>query len=475
MIVRQEEFESTHSGLRILNMSVEYAGSSIEENSNINFTLSHDGSTIGTYDLGGVDVGLPSSRDEAYAHDSSNAYQAPADFVAFLQNALAGDDSPLYLAFASPSGYLPAVPWERLLVPHLQIPVLRLPGLPIRPITPQSNLTIAYCITLPIAKERQPPELVLNQFIDQLPTYNAMRAKSHVFADKQLIPHLERFKSRLAHSGAIEVHDPDNAAKYGVAARRRDIADRGNRFDSPWLLWMRDELAETGIDGVHFLCHGYLGKTRGGLSVAESPMLNEDLSSARFVGTRQLGYFLEELGAWCVFFSCPPQNYSPAGMRMLQNEMSAVLPLPTVIHEMDHDPQGAALQAAYPFVFDEKNCPPPAISGAISVVCPPSWILPDQSQGADHLNTLFDDLTLAGRMKEPLRQSATLPGWVTAAQRSLERAVANVSIKPSNSIEAAEQEGSESALRFMADLFASHAMQATTPNPAPVESEEEKK
>jgi hypothetical protein len=461
MMQRIAELESTHQGLNLLKISLNYTDTA---EPTVHFEMTRAGESLGLLEMLGSEIGLPFSRDDAYEKDSQADLPTPGRLVDFLLATVVSDRRVVYIAFVPPSGYLPLVPWERLIGPALGLPVLRLPTLPLRPIVPQSHLTVAFCMTLPLSKQYLPPLEVLDQFIHQMAPQPQMPGTVHVFADEPLYAALGAFANQLPNRDYLQLHDPKNAQKYDLARRTTDISDDQSNLESPWLLWMRDELQGTGIDAVHFLCHGYLGRTRGGLAVAESPMINVDREWARFIGTRQLSTFLEQLGAWCALFSGPPDNFSRSGLRMLQAEMAEILPLPTVLHDMRDDPGGVGLQAAYHFLFDQKETPPPA-SGALSMVFPPSWVLPDQHQGEEKLNTMFQELTLAGRLGRQLKQSQNLPGWVAAAQRSLERAVANVSVNPANDIEAAEQKGSQDALRFMADLYTKYAIKGTKSTP----------
>src|SRR6516165_3403768 len=56
--------------------------------------------------------------------------------------------APVWLEFRRPFGYLPVIPWERLVQPLLGIPVLRLPFSAVPAVVRSSSLTIALCAPL---------------------------------------------------------------------------------------------------------------------------------------------------------------------------------------------------------------------------------------------------------------------------------------------------------------------------------------
>ena len=64
------------------------------------------------------------------------------------RSAPAPRDAPVWLEFRRPFGYLPVIPWERLVQPFLGIPLLRLPFSAVSAVVRSNPLRIALCAPL---------------------------------------------------------------------------------------------------------------------------------------------------------------------------------------------------------------------------------------------------------------------------------------------------------------------------------------
>jgi len=75
-------------------------------------------------------------------------YRIPEELIEFVKRHVP-DARPLYLAFDSPYGYLPAVQWELLATSALGRPIVRLGPNSVRPMLAEPVMDVAYCCSLP--------------------------------------------------------------------------------------------------------------------------------------------------------------------------------------------------------------------------------------------------------------------------------------------------------------------------------------
>lgn len=440
------------------------------ESARVQFEISHGKEVIGRTDIGNNELGLPANLQEAKSRQSDETgFVVPDSLMYFLQGATNKQEA-LWLRLQQPYGYLPLVPWERLLTNPLQIPILRLPSLAVKPITPRETLSVAYCCSFPVAKQDIAPAMVIRQFVAQLPRQLRSRALIHVFGDEAVHGLLESNRDGFSRGGEVRIYDPnEGAARYNERGQSSDVESSYGQLESPWLLWMKDKLSGVSVDVVHFLCHGYLGRTRGGLAFAESPVHNEDRAWARIVDARQLSLFAEQVGAWAVVFSSPPSNYSIFGLRMLEQELSDLMPGPVLLHDMTLDSSDRALTDAFGYLLSQDPAPPP-VSPALSLYGYPNWR--GESQTDDDLNALVNEYTLQGQLGELFRGPEDVPSWLAAGQRSLERSVSKLTPEPEGDLETAAQHGIRDALQFTTDLFAKYARSTDSKTPRSTEAEE---
>jgi hypothetical protein len=234
-------------------------------------------------------------------------------------------------------------------------------------------------------------------------------------------------------------------------------------------------MGQRGVDAVHFLAHGYLAAEQGALALAESPTENRDDAWARFIGSAELSAFLTRIGAWSVSFSVAPMNFSVLGLRLLTDQLARQRVGPVMLHDMTNgnaDTLGRALR----FIVGDGTAgdlrPVPTEEPPVVVYCHPSRVGTVESM--EETNAFLLRHTLAGgRTGDFIRQSASLPSWLLAAQRTLERTSAE--LMESRQAEAADPEriGIERALSFLSTVVDSHpasvampGMEAEAPNAA---------
>jgi hypothetical protein len=346
---------------------------------------------------------------------------------------------PLWLHLESPYGYLGVVPWEQLLVPVLQRPLLRLPGFLEPPRERKGVLDVALVCSMPISEPSfNPPDVVPAMSLAMLDASQREQTTVHVFADKD---YYSEIRGKLTGERRVIVHDPDEAVQFGFGNPSNSVPDDASTVTCPWLRWIGAAMRGRSLDTVHFLCHGYLANERPAFSVAESPVRNEDRWTAHVLSVREVVAFLNQTGAWSVAFSAPPNNYSEAGLRLFADTLAQTRPGPVLYHDASRDFSLSGLRSAYRFLFapEPSEPPPPA---PMFIYCQPALVdtqIPvvrqAQSPGLDAVVSqnapIFDEMIASD--DRPERSPAMAPGaaqpaqenvpnWVAAAQRYVEGA-----------------------------------------------------
>src|SRR5262249_9216917 len=149
----------------------------------------------------------------------------------------AGPNEPVWLEMVPPYGYLPVVPWERLVSPHLQRPVLWLPPLSLQPFADRRSPTVALCIALPEAVGAEGRDLLVRSVLRAHDTETWPHVV-HVFADPWSLEALERFfPGRQV--GRLQIHPPWEGR---FSERGGGMSPTPEERDGPWLRWVSDRL-----------------------------------------------------------------------------------------------------------------------------------------------------------------------------------------------------------------------------------------
>ena len=376
-------------------------------------------------------IGLPERLDRSETAYQGYPFTFPQNVLQGIREVLAQSDyqeRPLWLHLAKPLGYLNLVPWEELLQPALQMPILRVPDfLANPPRETVQSLEVALCGSVPVAKAAFTAVDHLAGMAERLLDTVPRQTTVHIFCDADLFPGVSQ---RVAAMGlqSVTVHDPADAESFAPADRQYALTDHSKRVRNPWLLWMRKALSGRSIDMVQFLTHGYISRDAGALAFAESPLKNQDARAARFVGAPELLAFFNHVGAWCAAFSSPEHNYSELGLRLLADTVAQLRPGPVLHHELRLDADGTALADAYRFLFGRASAPPPR-SPAIFAYCHPSLLealapapaararrgvgaRPGAAAAPAHPDDLIRDL---------YQQAESVPSWLGSSQRYLEQ------------------------------------------------------
>lgn len=355
---------------------------------------------------------------------------------------------PLWLRLSVPHGLLAAVPWEELLQPELNVPILRLPYQSICPRRPPAPINTVICLSSPADE----PDLQarVDAFVGQVPHDLARATEFHLFGDLATYPALLALRDKHAGNVSIKVYDPAQAASTGNPLVANSLA--GNA----WLHWIETTMGEGRADVVHFLCHSHYQSESAALKMASAPGDTPDTAHPCLVQANELISFLDHVGAWCAAFTSAPAEHSAAGMHMLQTEIARSRPGPLLVHDMNVAHSTDALGAAYRFLFSSGQLPP--ASPAVALYCHPILMA---EQGIDEeSNRQLVEFTLDGRLGEGLHHNS-LPGWVLSSQRKLEVTAGSLA----DAQEHDQDSGRVRARKLVLEAVTDYAM-ATTQDPA---------
>ncbi|WP_346623818.1 hypothetical protein [Blastococcus montanus] len=328
-------------------------------------------------------------------------------------------DEPVWLDFRRPFGHLPAMPWERMMVPHLGRPLVRLPFSAVPPPEVPDDLRVAVCA--PWAGTT-----ALRDFLeDVVPVVPG--ARIDVFAADP------GARDGVVPGTAVRFHEPptEDAGAATTGGRSGSI-----RPDNPWLRWMLDVIGPGTVDVVHLICPAGVSENYGMLDFGASPAGGESPRSVRLVGIGQLLDVLTELGAWSLSVAMPEVRTrgGEAGLRIFAHRMTGLLSGPVTLQA----PAGPAheLAAAYRFLYTPAPGPVPR-TPSLMVACHPGLVrarttavAPARGQddeAAQRIERALRDCTLDADVLRTARRSTTEPSaWVASSQRILERWTSNV-------------------------------------------------
>lgn len=386
-------------------------------------TESHNPSTIRSWEVTASEFGLPPRFDPDKVLSQGYRFKLPQQMQQELRQALdfVQYRGPVWLHLVKPYGYLGIVPWEELLFEAIYQPILRLPDVWSDPPTEvPSTLDVALCASEPAADT--PFDIVhsLTRITEHLLNVPRSRVRVDIFTDVRYVGLLESYwVGRGALNMRVFVHNPASAKAYAIPRKSLEVR-RVREIESPWLLWMREALQGRSVDLVHFLGHGYMAGTKGALGFAESPMLNQDASWCRFVGSDELSLFLCQVGAWSVAIDSPIGNYSEMGLRAVADDLAQRRPGPTLHHESRlDDPDLIQLKQAFLFLF---NLDPiiPAVTRSIALCCQPFRVAGYEHQMRS-VGTPAWEPAFRGRWADGPPSEENIPAWIAAAQRYVEQ------------------------------------------------------
>jgi hypothetical protein len=402
---------------------------------------------------------LPVQGENTNGVPESLIFKLPDYISSGLQYVFAekgNSSAPIWLSLVLPYGYLPMVPWESLLQPVFQTPLLRLPHLPLKPLMPSESLDVIICIARDTTCSL---EEIARQLKAKISSHRGRITRLYIFGGKELQPMLERVKQDFESPRLpITFYDPAAAPDYRTARR-----DCNPMLQNPWLIWMQWALEKKSADLAYFIADGSLSRAQSFLHFSSSPLKDVDPNWGADVGVEELSLFLNQVGCWSTGFSASSEAYGSASLRMLQEDLAHVRPGPIFLYDSVTDPGCIGLSAALEFLYGVRNAPPPS-SSALSLFCHPSrtetsyfadalsvlpvWLranplvipllnkasswIPTVQRGLDILSSndamrdLLNSFTLASRASAALLSKENTPAWLVAAQRTLEQTLSHL-------------------------------------------------
>ena len=267
----------------------------------------------------------------------------------------------MWLEFRRPFGYLPVIPWERLVQPFLGIPLLRLPFSAVSAVVRSNPLRIALCAplvgTAALVEFLQEvvPALPTRTRVDVFTTDPQVHVVAPVGPDREVIFHVPP-----------DTLDED-LEPPGISGEQAEAS-----LENPWLRWMVGTIAPASVDVVHLICPGRLSSNFGLLDFGAPPTGSEGDRALRLVSAGQLLTCLTELGASSVSFASLGRG--EAALRIMAHRMTGLLSGPVVVHAPAAG-YAADLAGAFRFLFGAEPQPPPTSFGR-------SNLLPSQSAAA---------------------------------------------------------------------------------------------
>jgi hypothetical protein len=377
------------------------------------------------------------------------------------------EGEPLWLEIGDPPGYLPLVPWERLLHYKLRVPILRIGQHRVRAVTYGGSVDVVVCASAVTRRDVLPTRLVVRQ-LRQLAA-SAHPCRVHVFADDQYFAALAKaFPLRVA-------KDEDDIAVYAPpsgTAPPRKLATAFTSFfragsrrapeakEHPWLHWIRAQMEGWAADIVHCICSGAVFEEYGTVLSSTVPRTHiapsKKFRLAHFVSPLEMDEFCSQLGAWALVVSGTGGRISRYGLRMHMDEVSRLRPGFVALHDAADDPSGRILGELYRYMARDG---PPVGSSALSVTANevnPTLVAPTEPGVADQ-----EDLSgEIRRFQDALSKAAeggstpSLGHWAAMSQRLVERTTSSdLSSGPRSDVEMATERGVVEALSFVSNLL----------------------
>jgi hypothetical protein len=414
-----------------------------------------DAQPLGRMPVSQIGLGKPLQGSER-----EPAFTVPGDLVPELQRMIEGDRT-LWLEFPRSCGHLPLVPWEALLSPALERPVLRLPYFALLPRAAGRSLEVAVVVSAPRAKARFDSKAMLDALVEGLRGATDVPARVHAFADAD-----EHGRLVDAYGADVTVHDPQRAEQFDLPRAKREISTVAE-VRNPWLLWVLQELGHRAIDAVHFVCHGYYAQEHGAIALASSPLVNTDRNYSRLVGAAELNAFLTAAGAWSVGFTGPPSNFAPIGLRKLADSLAQTRPLHVLSHEGSDPAAVGEVGAAYALMLARRSRRAPALRQSALWVHPQVVSEERYEVGGSPEDAWLDDAgqtLLLGTETEKALDAEATPSWVAASTRAIEQVhgelLGRLGETRSPPLEAVSSDEVERALNVAAELLERHVRAA---------------
>lgn len=348
------------------------------------------------------------------------------------------DETALWLRLAPPYGYLGAVPWEEILVPRINRPVLRVPDrLPVA-----ADFGDAW--TMAIALHARPGTTWAPTYLRSLLT--ALRGQVggalevHVFADAQTTAGFRALAA--AEEPWLHLHDPATAgaALESREASRAKMSTTSKRSSwvppappgRTWADWIAAGLAGRAVRSLHVVIDADFDGDRPMLVVSADPNEAADPQHCTFVPVDGLLRLTDSLGAATLSMGSPPDNLSDVATRMVVDQIGQQRPGPTIYSSISEDPEGIKIASAHAYLADRTgDLPLPWDRSLFAYVQPEhvraslleAW--PEPSAGTtgpgDDILPSIDVLTdyRSAEAESMYETVSEVPAWVAVSHRYL--------------------------------------------------------
>ncbi len=438
----------------------------------IRFEIQVGNETSVAFDVLPRELGVPERFDPSAQRYSEPPFRfdesARDRLTAPLMNLLS-PGQPLWLQLGPPSGYLPLLPWERMLSGVTPGPLLRLPYFASFPSVAVDEVDIVLCSSAPEAKRAFEGAELIQRIAQRLVDHvQPPPVTVHLFVD--IVGYDVLHDSGIAswagaNGGRVVLYDP-RQAPVAPAPRSARVSDSPEGISNPWLLWITEAMSGRTVEIAHFLCHSYLSQDQAALAVAESPITNQDGTLARFIGPNQLSNCLTSIGAWAVGFTPPPSNFSPMGMRLLADRMAHIRPGPVLLEDPASD-GGAGLERAYSALLEQMT--PPSLAGMTLYSHPR---LTGDARTTSVGESGFVD-SIVGSAFSDVPVTTEGPAWVTSTRRYLEQSAASLlPEEPRSELQRAAAEGVGDALSLVQRVLGEQVRASSGEEHRPVAAEE---
>ena len=209
---------------------------------NIRFTLQYkvagELTDARTWTTSAASIGLPSRLGNRDALHRGPAFQLPPEMLSDLERWFTQETDgrrPLWVHLVRPYRALRLVPWERLLLDAVQVPILMLPDFIFPPpLEAKDLLDVAICGSAPLGHEEHSVVGALARSVAGIVRAAPRRLRIHVFTDRDIAARLpgEPAWPTGTPEAEILVHDSAGAEKYVV--RRPIVTPAGQHGDDPF-------------------------------------------------------------------------------------------------------------------------------------------------------------------------------------------------------------------------------------------------
>jgi hypothetical protein len=395
-----------------------------------------------------------------------------------LQDDLAGEAS-LWLRLESPSGYLPAVPWEQALIEVADVPLLRVPDqLPAAP-DPGLRWSVAVAVSAAAGSTWAAPYVI--SLVDALERAVEAEVEVDVFTDAETARHL--LDAGWPRRDLVHLHRPEDArqvsdarAKRGVSQfrRRRPTVTSAGGTGRIWADWIADGLGERAARALHVVLDGVWDEDRPLLAVSPEPTQSADPRTCTFVTADDVRLLADVVGAATLSFGSPPDNRGDTATRVVADEVGRQRPGPTIYSSLRLDPEGSALARMHRFIAAQHGEVPLPLEPSLFAYLQPEqvnpWLsYPDAARNDESAAPIVEtiappdgfDVPHEADMSDWYASSETVPSWVATSERYIGSKLAELgksAAAPERAtLKEAYDRGTAEALSELQQIVAKHA------------------